>query len=1105
MRRLIILLATSVPVFAQPTVTNVRVDYSLAPNGAAPHSYRRIRWDLSASASYHRVQYGKTTSYGYTTNLLSQTAQTDLGLPLSGLEPNTTYDFCAQSSFDDSTWSACSGAALGSFTTAALPAVHPAPPQLPDLWTVPGPPNTTGYLAVTFNSSCVEVSPVSGNTLTQALQAAVTLQPTQGTVITIPHGTVCGTPWIPNDTQILALSNDSSHVNTTTGVFTAITIPSGFPLANGQKVIFTGAAGCLPGSLTSGNDSNSYYNNGPAACPTQGPFTPGVFYYLVNVSGSTFQVSATPGGSPIIPSDTGQVGGFTCLLSWPPMNSNWIVIQTDVPDSQFCPPGVRCMDSIWGSKKVTFQAQGGSINNPATNPITGSPGNTGLFTHNIYFRGARFTSTSTATEAAMTVDPVADDRMFYVPSQSMNSYIILDRASFIVPPFPNRAKDVITDFGGLYNAVVNSDLEHWDMWHLTTSPTIVGAGTQGWSSSFTGATFTVIPGSSKLGAYNTCTSTANVTFTITGGTSTTQGAFYVDNNCTPTLVLPTGMTATCTGSMTDNASVSHACLVTNSASPAFDRDSNGGFDCFAFGMLSFSGGSCSASSPCMDYSDFGATAWDGGGSGTQGIQYHSGPGPFAFNNNYLEGAGLLLHMDDGSIVDPVGVSFLQNTFFWDQSHKAGSSTWDGYEYQNRNGPECKHCREVNFYGNIVTGMYSSISLAGPAILFHTTGNYGTSSPAGGIGPPVQPGYTVQDIDIRYNTCTMSSSCFEVGENQQVAMPFPAAARIRIANNIMQTNGYTQTDGNTGPADLGGASGNPIELDGAMEDLIVDHNTMFDMRGINPQIYHTQALFIEGCQFTNNFMWFNLLPFGVTTENQTVTPATPAISGTGSTLFNSQCTNDPGTPGGIWSNNVAVPYYASFGGYPNFTPNSSSLVSDSAICTTFGGTWGPPCTGGHFSQILTGASAPANLALVGMQNPAGINTFALLNSPGSLGAKLLYNAPCVSGGNCTTDGADAGADISALLTAQGAVGTPTVLQITSTSAEISWWAYDGTVACSVDYATAPNDPSTQTGGGRVTAASGNSQSVSLTGLTALTGYNYRVLCPVNQPTGRFFTQ
>jgi len=1116
MRTLLLAILLSVAASAQPTVSNVRSDHDLAPDGTAPHSYERLRWNLSASAPYHRVQYGTTTSYGKTTNLLNQSAQTDVGIPPSGLEANTTYDYCVQSSFDGSTWSACSGVAVGSFTTGPLPAVHPASPQLPDIWTVPGPPNTSGYLAVTFNSSCVETSPVPGNTLTQALQAAVTLQPTQGTVITIPHGTICGTPWFPNDTQILALSNDSSHVNTTTGVFTYTTLPSGFPFVNGQKILFTGAAGCLPGSLSSGNTDNSYYNNGPASCPTQGPFTPGVFYFLVNVGTAgpdTFQVAATLGGSPIVPTDTGQVGGYTCFLSWPPMNSNWIVLQTDVPDSRFCPPGVRCLESIWGPEMVTFQATGGSINNPVTNPLIGAPGNTGLLNHNIYFRGALFTATSTAAAAATTVDPVADDRYFYVPSQNMNSYITIDRSAFVVPPFPQRAKDVLTDFGGLYNAVINSDFEHMDMWHLTTSP-VLATGSQGWASSFSGATFTVIPGSARLGVVNTCTSTANVTFTITGGTSTTQGAYYVDNNCTPTLVLP-GMTATCTGSMTDNVSVSHACLVTNSATPAFDRDSNNGFNCFAFGMLSFSGsnnglyggnppnpptntGTCSASFPCIDYTDFGQTQWDLGGSGTQGIQYHSGPGPFAINNNKYEGTGLFIHMDDGSIVNPKGVTYLQNTFFWNQMYRAGSSTWDGFEYQNRNGPECKHCQEVKFWGNVVDGMWSSISLDGPAILFHTTGNSGTIG-----GAPAS--YTIADIDIEYNWFRNVATAMEFGENQQYGTVFQAAARIKVAHNLMQTNGFTQTDGNTGAADLGGASGNCLEIDGAIEDLIVDHNDCFDARGINPQFYHTQALFIHGCQFTNNLMWLNWSASGITSESQAVTPGTPVIAGVGSALFNSQCTNDPNTPGGIWTNNVAVPYYSSFGGYPNFAPNTSSLVSDASICTTFGGTWGPPCTGGLFSQILTGGSAAANLATVGMQSPVILNALLLANSVGPLGAQLLFTAPCVSGGHCTTDGGDAGANIIEMLTVQGAVGTPTVTAYTATTATISLYTYDPTFVCSLDYASGANDPSTQTGGGRVTASvTGHLQTFSLTGLLALTSYQYRVLCAVNQPASGFQT-
>jgi hypothetical protein len=86
-----------------------------------------------------------------------------------------------------------------------------------------------------------------------------------------------------------------------------------------------------------------------------------------------------------------------------------------------------------------------------------------------------------------------------------------------------------------------------------------------------------------------------------------------------------------------------------------------------------------------------------------------------------------------------------------------------------------------------------------------------------------------------------------------------------------------------------------------------------------------------------------------------------------------------------------------------------------------------------------------------------------------------------------------------------VGAPTVYDIGTSMAVISWWAYDGSVACAVDYAVAPNDPSTQSGGGRATSSNGNSQSVNLTGLTTQTTYTYRVLCPVQQPTGSFLTQ
>jgi hypothetical protein len=543
------------------------------------------------------------------------------------------------------------------------------------------------------------------------------------------------------------------------------------------------------------------------------------------------------------------------------------------------------------------------------------------------------------------------------------------------------------------------------------------------------------------------------------------------------------MTGTCTGSATDISSVSHNCSVITATD--WPRNPSPSIDAFTLGQFVLTGGTPSSYSQQQNFSQ---SAWFF--EGTQGIAVAGqGPGPFSFLGNYLEGTGLMVHLDDTSIVDPQSVWFRQNTFFWDQKHKMGSATSDGYEYANRNGPECKHCRMVKFDGNIVTGMWNSVSLTGPAILFHTASNQGTAGTAGGVG---QPGYTVQDIDVTNNTFWNVSAGIEVGGGVMDMTPQPAAARIRIKNNIFNTNAWTQTDGNTGEAGNGGGPGNPIEVDGAVEDMRIENNTFFDTRGSNPQIWHSQVNWIEGCLVQNNLLWFNQNAQGFSGEQNFHTVLTPAIGGIASALFNSQCTNDPNVAGGIMGNNVAVPYY-------NNSAAPSGFVTPSTICTSFGGSTLTlnACSGGTplITTVLNGANAAANLAAIGFTAPTPVLATVPLN------LKLLYNALCISGNHCTTDGTDMGADMNALLTAQGFVQTPTVGNITSTVAVVNWWTYDGSVACAVDYAVAPNDPSTQTGGGRQTALTGNSQSVTITA-AAHSAILYRVLCPVSQPTGSF---
>ena len=277
-------------------------------------------------------------------------------------------------------------------------------------------------------------------------------------------------------------------------------------------------------------------------------------------------------------------------------------------------------------------------------------------------------------------------------------------------------------------------------------------------------------------------------------------------------MMPTGMTGTCSGSATDTGSVAHTCAILTSASPNWPRDGSGGINCLTIGNFSLSSGVPSGYSSLTTLP---LSAWTNGGTGTAGVLSGAGPGPMSYLNNYWEGTGLLLFWEDSSIVDPQHIWVRQNTFFWNNAFKTGWSGSNHYEYANRNGPECKHCRQFTFDGNIINGNWAGISATGPAVLLHTGANNGTVGTAGGIG---QPGYTVQDIDITNNTCVNSATCFEVGDNGvSNATPEPGAARIRIRNNLFQSiNGFTQTDGNTGNSGNGGAPGSAIVLDAQIE-------------------------------------------------------------------------------------------------------------------------------------------------------------------------------------------------------------------------------------------------------------------------------------------------
>jgi hypothetical protein len=107
-------------------------------------------------------------------------------------------------------------------------------------------------------------------------------------------GATSSSPYVTSDTALACFGWGVSW-NSGTGLFTLTASPATYALANGDKFMWNGTV------------------EGPIAGGFSG-YTP---YYVVNKSGSTFQLSASLGGSPISPSDTNSIGSIYCMPAAP--------------------------------------------------------------------------------------------------------------------------------------------------------------------------------------------------------------------------------------------------------------------------------------------------------------------------------------------------------------------------------------------------------------------------------------------------------------------------------------------------------------------------------------------------------------------------------------------------------------------------------------------------------------------------------------------------------------------------------------------------------------------------------------------------------------------
>jgi len=1070
------------------TVSNIQFD-------GASHSALRVSFNVSGTYNEIRLRYGPSDCAGGTGGTVQTSGTGSFPLfggtvNIAGLAPSTLYYFCPEASTDSgATWTSGISA---SHSMAALPSPHPALPIAPTTFDTSY-PATGGYSTVNVASDCSDLQSKI-NTAGGSLGSG-------GTIVQIPAGTLCTgnytTPtaadaqtWSPSAVttstctihlpshgfaanqgirmSMASIADDSlalpgaslypSGLNTSkTGGFvpgyvyyvirtdadnfqlsataggsalpcgyvvvssvstgaSTITInptladPSGYVWTTSTAIQFA-SSGSLPTGISA---DTTYYPL--TACPSGGVCTTQL---ATTISGSPISISSTGSGVMTV---VDQGDGTNYIAPWPPAVNNWVIVRTATADSAFAPAGVRADGPTWQPKMATFQQ---------TVWDTGSSFliYTGTLSHNFRFVGLEFLPT-VSTENTTTTDPRPMSNFLRINQDSGN--IVFDRTYVHGLGYPNRLY-IFSYFDGANVAIVNSDLEHMDFWHP-------------WYSGFTpavssGTVATLAAGTAHMGIITPATSTST-TITMTGGTATGTGYIYFDMAGVLQVLLPTGMTATCT-------TTGATCTPSTSGSPTWPLNGNGRVAGEKIATLTLVSGAIAAASAADGFSSASDT------EGCQCIIAGNGPGPYVISNNTIMGSGIPVHFDDsgGSHLARGDYSITRNTFRTPLSECVGTLETDGLRYGHRQPLEWKGGRRISVDGNLFDGNCAEINSNSVFIAL----------------TPRSKGY-VTDYSVTNNTFQNGPGGLEACLPIDSAPPqSPPCLRTRIANNTFAgINGWLYT---TPGVAIG--QGWSFHAGYGSEDFIVDHNTFYDPRGPNTEFIHQVLTPNEGTSITNNLLWISDGRNGIMGEN------VANCSGNSKTLADCMWTSGPGVTAYRFAGNVAVPSWLN-------SAVPSGATDPAGVCTSYGGTWSSSCAGSIWAGISSGVDVPARIASLGFYSAANL--------------RPMPSSPLNSGSALATDGLAVGADQDAIDVARGVVRLPGFTALSGSGASVQIYAPDA-VGCPVDWSTSSSFSSfariPNGGGARV-------QPISITGLSGKTTYFYRVLCQVQQPQGSFTT-
>lgn len=630
-------------------------------------------------------------------------------------------------------------------------------------------------------------------------------------------------------------------------------------------------------------------------------------------------------------------------------------------------------------------------------------------------------------------------------------YMVIDRVYQPLPAGTQRQYAGI-QLSGQYNAVIGSDIRT-GIWHMYSWPTgtatVGGAGNKTLTIP-TGSTYQLrsTDAAQGLSSGGTVTVTSNAAtgnwlMSLTGSTC----KFYFDSRAI--------------------ASISGTCTGVGAAS-----DPTVTFPATEFTQLRGSVDATGAITIAEQYNHrdiYGAPIDNGGGSSANSFNIYINnysAGPMTLSNNYLQANGLTFYIDGGngsSQYDTTGVT-RRNWFNLPRQWHFNHALTDGYRRANRQHWEIKRGNKWLVWGNLLTGAiaYQNIS---PSIFISGRGVYDAPTGAG-----------INDIWVRSNTIAHGTVGWECSGNSGAALDNLPPRRILLENNLLYDLDRFINDETGSPAALNSAY---FTSSPGCQGVRYRNNTHGASKGLGPYIHHGGGDDIRGgrLEMRDNIFYYSqgdsgCARHGVGFDDNPINatyPRIPALTATttATAKFDS--------------------FFAKIGA--GVTTANNSITNNLMI--------GGHCSTSSASTVdLTQTTVDAMAADFPTGNiwPPGA-TKAARESAAGLTSPSTYDFRLTAGSTYSRASADKfnpiGANLDLLKFEQGQV-QDVVITPGFTVATARYLAPD-TRACVFDVSSDAGvtwTRATDTGGDQ-------RRTVSVTGLTAVTNYQYRIICYYQQ--------